>query len=176
MLAKLAYSCCGLLVVVAISNSTARAQEAADWKKFESKEFKFSVEFPQSEVFEDETENAKHFFTSLPDTDTDFRIGVSNVAAVPQDRKEAIETMNMIRDSVAESFEAKVENPKEIEAKGNAGIEFTLLVDFDGDELAMTCRYFIIEDRLYQVMVVRMNSMDLTKETKRFFDSFEIAK
>ncbi len=162
--------------ILAIASNAALGQEAADWKKFESKEYKFSVEFPQADVQSQDTENAKHFFAALPGTDTDFRVGVSDVAEPPTNREETVALMHRIRDGVAESFEAKVSGSKEIDFKGLVGLQFTLNVSIEGQDLEMACRYFIVRDQLYQIMVVRYPTLDLAKETQRFFDSLEIVQ
>lgn len=162
------------LSILAGMANAAIAQDDGDWSHFESKGHQFEASFPAKQVETMETEIVTHYYCAISGTDTDFRVGVSSVAGDPATKEELLAELKRIRDEVVQSLDAKLGESKEIESNGRQGLHFELTTEFEGQELVMTCRYFIVHKRLYQIMVVRSAGEDLKSQQTRFFDSFKI--
>lgn len=162
------------LCVVAWGSSSAWGQSGEGWLRFESKKHQFEASFPAAEVETMEADIVTHYFCAIPGTDTDFRVGVSDVAEQPANKEALMAELKRIQDEVVASLEGKIEESKEIESNGRIGLQFRLVAGFEGQDLVMTCRYYIVHSRLYQIMIVRTADSDLEDEQKKFFESFKI--
>jgi len=163
------------LFVWALAWTPVAGQQASpEWTRHEAKDALFSAEFPQKEITVDEKPNATHYATTLPGTDTDFRVGVTPLEDVPATPEDVLAKLTSVRDETASLHNATLTNKQEIEDDGYKGIQFDMQLNVDGQELTLTCRYFIANRRFYQVLVGHLNSHDISAEKRRFLESFTI--
>ena len=164
----------------AVSDGTApppAEPPTGSWLAFESKEGAFKAEFPKAPSTESSqvpggpgiTVEMVTYAAELDDAyyavaTTDFPDAIINA-------KPAAVLLDGARDGAVANITGKLKEEKQIEVDGNPGRRLAITGNTEGMELLVDSVIFLKGKRLYQAIVVRPATKDITAETTRFLDS-----
>jgi hypothetical protein len=167
-----------LLVLISIAAGSAclHADDQAEWKEFTSKEGHFKVVMPG-------TPKQQQF-----DTESDFGKGVLHMNSVQagktiyganycdfpaEIRKAPIKKVyDSSRDGAVANLEGKLVGEKEITLGKYPGRE--IQIEVAGGKQLFRARVFLVEQRLFQVVVMGTKEAAISKEADKFLDSFKL--
>ena len=152
--------------------------QPAEWKEFASKDGRFTVLFPGTPE------------QSKADTESDFGKGVLHMNTVqvgrtmfgahycdfPPDVKKVPlkQVYDSSRDGAAENMQGKLMSEKEVKLGDHPGREIQISVA-NGRQL-FRARVYLVEQRLYQVVVFGTKEAATSKDADKFMDSFKLAE
>jgi hypothetical protein len=166
----------GVLLVLPLLASAALAEDGKpEWTTFQSEKWQFIAKFP-SEVQIDKRPSATHFHAAIPGTDTDFRIGATEVPPenVPEGADAQREFLRGIRDKSVENLKGEIANPRDLTIAGQPGIAFELRIELGETKAEYSCRYLIHDRNFFQVMTGRPLDQDISAAADVFFKSFRL--
>lgn len=166
------------LFVVFLGAASAFGADEPVWKEFASKPGGFKVLMPG-------TPKQKAL-----ETESDFGKGVLHMSAVEAgkgmyaanytDFPEAVKKVpikqlyDSSRDGVIANLDGKLASEKDIKLGENPGRE--ILIDVAGGKQIFRVRVYLIEQRLYQVVVFGSPELAKSKDADKFLDSFQLAE
>jgi hypothetical protein len=154
------------------------AADAPEWKEFASREGRFKILLPAAPKTYD------------LDTESDFGKGVlhmnvshsgkslygANYSDFPAEIKKASlkEIYNSSRDGAVANLKGKLVSEKDIKLGKYPGRE--VRIDVAGGKQLFRARIYLVEQRLYQVVVLGTPEIATSKETDKFMDSFHLVE
>jgi hypothetical protein len=143
-----------------------------DWALFTSKEGRFSANFPGNpdKTQKDNQDNVTTTFTVNQEKGAIAYMVVYTDYAKDISKADPKTVLQAVVDQFAKDTKAK----KDIKLNGYPGIELSLMMDQAGTKLAMTLRVYIVEGRLYQVLVVSELGLKDKAQAEKFLDSFRL--
>ncbi len=152
------------------------SQDASNLGTFKSEEGRFQMLSPTKPQYEKvkigKAGEDRHEFT-VPTKVGAFIISYQdNPNLIGVSRDQCLVHLEAARDTTLKAFQGKLVDSKKIELKKHPGIAFQGTLPQAGGETR--CRYFLVETRLYQLMVVGMPAFVNSAETTRILDSFEL--
>jgi hypothetical protein len=166
-----------VLLSVALGAALACADTQPEWKEFASKEGRFKVLMPGTPK-QDKAE-----------TESDFGKGVlfmnvlqagkamygANYSDFPVEIKKAPikQVFDSSRDGAVANMEGKLASEKDIKLGEYPGRE--IRIDVAGGKRLFRVRVFLVEQRLYQVVIFGTPEAATSKEADKFLDSFKLA-
>jgi hypothetical protein len=158
--------------------TSVRADDSPGWKEFASKEGQFKVLMPG-------TPKQKKL-----DTESDFGKGVLYMNVVesgktmyaanycdfpPEIKKAALKQVyDSSRDGAVANMDGKLVSEKEVKLGENAGRE--IRIDVAEGKRLFRVRVYLIDQRLYQVVVFGTPEATTSKEADKFLDSFKLGE
>jgi hypothetical protein len=165
------------LLLVAVGAISVSADDQPEWKEFTSKEGRFKVLMPGT------PKQQQH------DTESDFGKGVlymnsvqagrtmygANYCDFPAEIKKAPlkQVYDSSRDGAVANLEGKLAGEKDIKLDDYPGRE--LQIDVAGGKLVFRARVYLVDQRLYQVVVFGTQEAVTSKAAEKFLDSFKLA-
>lgn len=151
------------------------------WLAFESKEGAFKAEFPKAPSTESSQVPAAAGITVQMVTyaaeldDAYYAVATTDFPDEVVNAKPPAVLLDGARDGAVANIAGKLKEEKQIEVDGNPGRRLAITGTTEGMELHVDSVIFLKGKRLYQAIVVRPATKDLTAETKRFLDSLHPA-
>jgi hypothetical protein len=168
-----------VLTLLALGPVLGYAEEKkAEWKEFSSKEGQFKVLMPGKPKQED-LETAGDFGKGVLHMNS-VHVGKTFYGANYGDFPAAIKkaplkkVLDSSRDGAVANLEGKLAREKDIKLGKYPGREVQIEVG-EGKQL-FRARVYLVEQRLYQVVVCGTKEVATSKEAERFLDSFKLAK
>lgn len=167
-----------VLVFVAVP---AFAEDKPEWIRFSPKNAKCSVEMPSKpttqpvqEINQNGFEIKLHMFIlELDGGKTGYALGHSDLPANPETEEATKNVLKGAQDGTTKAIKGTVVSERDITLGKYLGREFTL--DLAGGN-QYRGRLFVIEGRLYQVLVVGSKEFVNGLEAKAFLYSFELTE
>jgi hypothetical protein len=166
-----------LLLFIAVGAARVQAEDKPEWKEFASKEGRFTVLMPRTP----EQQQA--------DAESDFGKGVlhmntvqagkvmygANYCDFPAEIKKAPikQVFDSSRDGAVANLDGKLADEKEIKLGDYPGRE--IQIEIAGGKRLFRARVYLVEQRLYQVVVLGTKETATSKEADKFLDSFKLA-
>jgi hypothetical protein len=157
---------------------SARGNDPPEWKEFVTKEGQFKASMPG-------TPKQKKL-----DTESDFGKGVlhmnvvevgktmyaANYSDFPAEVKKATlkQVYDSSRDGAVANMDGKLAEEKEVKLGEHPGRE--IRIDVAEGKLLFRVRVYLVEQRLYQVVVLGTPEAVKSKEADKFLDSFKLAE
>lgn len=167
-----------LAFLTALALPAIAAAQAQDWKEFNSNECRCSALFPgtpQSKTQGMQTKvgtlEAKMFMLEMPSAFYAMAYVDYPKDAVAKGAPD--ELLNGARDGAVGNVKGKLVSETKITMNGAPGRE--LRIEAPGD-LNLTARIYLVNQRLYQVLVVAPKAKEGEAEAKKFLDSFKFTK
>jgi hypothetical protein len=154
-------------------------QENADARRFVSTEGNFSVVFPctPSQDHQRVKTASGHLdvemFLAEGKNDVSYVVSYSDLPEAEAKKGTEAKRLNFARDGAVTKSRGKLRSEKPIELAGYPGRE--LIIDTD-TESVLRLRIFVVERRLFQVMVVGPGANVLQRDGTFFLDSFRLGK
>ena len=166
------------VLIVAMRAISGVADEPTEWKEFASKDGRFTV-----------------LMVGTPkqyklDTESDFGKGVLNMNSIqlgktmyaanycdfPAEIKKAglKQVYDSSRDGAAANLEGKLASEKDLKLGEHPGREIQIAVQ--GGKRLFRARVYLIDQRLYQVVVFGTKEAATSKDADKFLDSFKLAE
>jgi len=163
---------CGGVAVLGIYKIVQSAKIPA-WKSFTSLEGRFTADFPGTPK-EGSTNSdgmiLHRFVVELPGGEVAYMVMYNDLppgagAAGPQ----------FLLEAVASKFGERVKSRKNIQINGHTGMELEWTKKEGGQTWFLTDRIYLVENRMYQVMVTTTRGKIDPVSTTRFLDSFRLS-
>jgi hypothetical protein len=165
----------GLVVVAAIVPSLGAVDPPA-WKEFVSKEGNFKILMPgtpKQEKIETESDFGKGvlYMNSLAAAGTMY---AANYCDFPADVKKVPlkQVLDSSRDGAIANMEGKLAKEKDIKLGDHPGRE--VLIDVSGSKRLFRARVYLVDQRLYQVVVFGTKEAAMSREADKYLDSFKL--
>jgi hypothetical protein len=165
------------LLLVAVTVLPVCADDRPDWKEFTSKEGRFKVLMPGTPK------------QTKADAESDFGKGVlymnvaeagrtmygANYGDYPAKIKEIPikQVFDSSRDGAVANLEGKLATEKDIKLGKHPGRE--IQIEVAGGKQIFRARVYLVEQRLYQVVVFGTKATAASKEADKFLDSFKLS-
>jgi hypothetical protein len=167
-----------VIVCFAIGVSAAFAADAPEWKEFVSKEGRFKVLMPGAPK-QDKAETESDFGKGLLHMNVaqaGMAIYGANYVDFPAEVKKAPlkQVYDSSRDGAVANMAGKLASEKDVKLGEYPGREIRIEVG-EGKRL-FRARVFLIEQRLYQVVVFGAPEVAASKDADKFLDSFKLAE
>ena len=167
-----------VMLLFALASTLAYAGDEPEWKEFASKEGRFKVLMPgipkQNQV----------------ETESDFGKGILHMNVVQAgktmyganycDFPAAIKKVPLkqlfdsSRDGAVANLEGKLANEKDIKLGEHPGRE--IQIDVANGKQLFRVRVYLVDQRLYQVVILGTKEQATSKTADRFLDSFKLAE
>ena len=151
--------------------------------EFSSDAGKFACAFPKapkSETMPTSTVigNIDQNMFSVEFSDAWYGVSYSDYPKEIVDGSEPKKMLDGARDGAVGNLGGKLASEKQIKIDGHPGraIEIVATDATAGITMEVTARIYLVENRLYQILVVREKGRDLQKELDKFFESFKLNK
>ncbi len=165
---------CGGMATFGVYKIFQLANAEPEWKAFASRQGRFTVNFPgvpkEKSTTEVEGVVLHHFVAELQGGEVAYLVMYNDLAA---GAKEA--GPQFLLDTIASSFGEQVKAKKNITIAGHAGMELELEKIQDGQTLLITDRIYLVENRMYQVMVAKAKGKQDPVPPAQFLDSFHLS-
>jgi len=166
-----------MLVVLFLLPGFQQEKKSPDWKEFTSKEGRFKVLMPDTpKQRENETESDFGKATLIMET-VEHAGGMfgANYCDYPADIKKlsADRVLDSSRDGCVANLDGKLLSDKKIKLGGHPGRD--IQVEVDGKHI-FRARVYLVEQRLYQVVVFGPKDLATSKDALKFLDSFELVE
>jgi hypothetical protein len=164
------------LLFVAILVTALQAGDSPEWKEFASKDGRFKVLMPgtpKQEQAETESDFGKGILhmNALQEGKTMYG---ANYCDFPAEIKKVPlkKLFDASRDGAVANLEGKRAGEKDIKLGEYPGRE--ILIDVAGGKRLFRARVYLVDQRLYQVVVFGTRQAATSKEADRFLDSFKL--
>jgi hypothetical protein len=156
----------------------AETDPVGEWKSFISKEGNYEVQMPGTPL-----ENRK--IVKLPNGTVfvvqatlevkkgEYVVGFSEHPDAVVKADTAEKRLDNARNGVLSKTHAKLKSEKQIKLEGHNGRELDLEINAN---LVVRARLFVINNRMYQLMVVGPRELVASADTGKFLDSFKLVK
>jgi hypothetical protein len=164
----------GLCLVPAL----VRGRGEAEWKVFTSKEGGFSVSLPGTPA--EDRRTTRSAAGTFPGTvyilegkkgDGFYLAGFTDLPASVFKAGTDAQRLDSARDEAVAHARGKLKDEKRIDLKGHPGRE--LLIEVDAKTFVQA-RFYLVRQRLYQVLVLGSKDVPGARNTLRFLDSFRL--
>jgi hypothetical protein len=167
-----------VLLVVAVAGCSMAADDQPQWKEFTSKEGQFKVLMPgkpEQKKLETESDFGKGML-HMNTVELDKMMYGANYCDFPAKIKEIPrkKVFDSSRDGAVENLKGKLASEKDIKLGDHAGRE--LHIDVAGGKQLFRARVYLVDQRLYQVVVFGSKEAATSKAADKFLDSFQLTE
>jgi hypothetical protein len=166
------------LLVFAIGLASVHAEDKPDWKEFASQEGRFKVLMPgtpKQDKFDTESDFGKGvlYMNSIAVGKTMYG---ANYCDFPAEIKKAPikQVFDSSRDGAVANMQGKLAGEKDIKLGDYPGRE--IQIDVAGGKQLFRARVYLVDQRLYQVVVMGTKEAATSKDADKFLDSFKLAE
>ena len=166
-----------VFVTFTISVGSAWPDDKPEWKEFTSKEGRFKVLMPGAPM-QDKAETESDFGKGVLHMNT-VQTGKTMYGAHYCDFPAAIKKVPLkqvydsSRDGAAANLEAKLVSEKDVKLGEHPGRETQ--IEVAGGKRLFRTRVYLVDQRLYQVVVFGTKEAATSKEADKFLESFKLA-
>ena len=165
-----------VLISLAAGSTCLHADHQPKWKEFASKEGGFKVVMPgtpKQEEFDTESDFGKGVL-HMNRAQADKTIYAANYCDFPTEIKMAPikKVYDSSRDGAVANLEGKLVSEKEIKLGKHPGRE--IQIEVAGGKQLFRARVFLVEQRLFQVVVMGTKKAATSRDADRFLDSFKL--
>ncbi len=159
----------------------AAAQSDAAWKEFSSPEGRFSVLLPGTPQQQSQTQPIAggSIATNLYIVNVGTGFYGVTVGDYPKEiiaKKAADVHLNDTRDGLLRQVKGELLSEQPISSQGFPGREIKISASRGGKNLVAYDRMFLVDDRLFQALVVVETKDDNSRDIRKFLDSFRFVK
>ena len=149
--------------------SAPHSRDAHDWKRYRYNVDGFTVEFPaEPQTQPNDSKTGTRYVASLDNGNLAYFV---EAAVLPANlNKSSLQVFDDYINGVIKGTRSQVKYSKDISLHGNPGREFTL----ENETLVFQFRLYIVQNKLYQVLVVAMKDQADSAEAERFHSSFDL--
>lgn len=167
-----------VLLVFAVGVAAAHAEDKPEWKEFASQEGRFKVLMPgtpKPEKFDTESDFGKGVLY-MNSVAVDKTMYAANYCDFPAEIKKAPikQVFDSSRDGAVANMQGKLAGEKDIKLGDHPGRE--IQIEVAGGKQLFRARVYLVEQRLYQVVVMGSREAANSKEADKFLDSFKLAE
>lgn len=169
----------GLAILLSVGFASALGN--AEWKEHISKEGRFKIKFPGEPTKQkQEGQSAAgpltmHIFGVERNAGKEaFMLMYNDYPEAAVQGKNTADLLKACRDGVLKSSEGKVSKEKSIKVSGHTGLEFHFAGTVGGMEAECSWRIILVNNRLYQLAVLRGGQAPAPEDVRQFFDSFAL--
>jgi len=171
-------SFCAMLLITAALISLA-ADDAPEWTEFASKEGHFKVLMPgkpEQKKLEAEMGDFGKGMLHMNTFESDKMMYGANYCDFPAKIKDfpRKRVYDSSRDGAVENLKGKLADEKDIKLGDHPGRE--ILIDVAGGKRLFRARVYLVEQRLYQVVVFGSKEAATSKAADKFLDSFKLTE
>jgi hypothetical protein len=113
-----------------------------------------------------------HLFVSAPDPNTAYIVGYSDYPEEMIKKSDSQKILDGARDGAVKNVNGKLDSEKKITIDGHPGRDFSIATEhFEGRD-----RIYLVNNRLYQVMMVGSRDFVTSKDAEKFLDSFKLTE
>jgi hypothetical protein len=149
--------------------SAPHSRDAHDWKRYRYNVDGFTVEFPaEPHTAQHDSKTGTRYFASLDNGNLAYFV---EAAVLPADlNKSSMQLFDDYISGAAKGTKSQIKYSKDISLHGNPGREATL----ENETLVLQFRLYVVQHKLYQVLVVAMKDQADSAETEHFQSSFDL--
>jgi len=167
-----------VLLSIAVCSACRHADDKQEWKEFTSKEGGFKVVMlgrPKQQQFDTESDFGKGVL-HMNRVQVGETIYGANYCDFPAEIKKTPikKVYDSSRDGAVANLEGKLVSEKEIKLGKHSGRE--IRIEVGGGKQLFRARVFLIEQRLYQIVVMGTKEAATSKEADKFLESFKLDK
>lgn len=147
------------------------------FEEFAPKGGRFTVQMPPGPKEQNNTVKTAigpievHMFVCEPDPSTAYIVGYSDYPEAMMKKADTEKVLDGARDGAVKNVNGKLDWEKKVTIDGHSGRDFALSTErFKGRD-----RIYLVNDRLYQVMLVGTKDFITSKDGEKFLDSFKLA-
>ncbi|MBE2246414.1 MAG: hypothetical protein IAE67_04100 [Candidatus Competibacteraceae bacterium] len=146
--------------------------------KFTTEEGNFKIAFPGEPTISNEKVPTEvgdidmHMYMYEKGYDEAYMVAFSDYPKELVDAGDKGEMLQGSKEGVVSNISAKLEDEKKIEIDGHPGLFFKA----KGPQFATVYKLFMVNNRLYQVGILRASDYPSDADTKSFLDSFELIR
>jgi len=170
MKASIVYLCLAAALLLAADDAKTKPAD------FAPKDGRFTVQMPGEPKEQTNKVNTAigpidvHMFLSAPDPNTAYIVGYSDYPEEMMKKSESDKILDGARDGAVKNVNGKLDGEKKITIDKHPGRDFQIATEhFEGRN-----RMYLVNARLYQVMVVGSKEFVTGKDAERFLDSFKL--
>ncbi|HWG49896.1 MAG TPA: hypothetical protein VN669_09405 [Candidatus Acidoferrales bacterium] len=169
-----------LFVAFAVSNdcmahaanaqtANGQSQNSRNWKHYRYDADGFTAEFPtEPQAKENDSKTGTRYFSQLENGNLAYFV---EVALLPANlNKTSQQIFDDYRQGSAKAVKGQVKAVNDVSLAGNPGREFTI----ENDTMVLRVRLYVVQRRLYQILVVGTKDLINSAETERFQSSFQL--
>jgi hypothetical protein len=165
------------VLIIAVEVSCASADDQADWKEFASKDGRFKVLMrgtPKQNNLDTESDFGKGVL-HMNVVQAGRTMYAANYCDFPAEIKKAPlkQVYDSSRDGAVANLDGKLASEKDVKLGEHPGRE--IKIDVAGGKQLFRARVYLIDQRLYQVVVFGTKDTATSKEADKFLDSFKLA-
>jgi hypothetical protein len=165
------------VLFVAVGAISGSADDQPDWKEFASKEGRFKVLMrgtPEQYKLDAESDFGKGVL-HMNSVQADKTMYGANYCDFPAEIKKAPlkQVYDSSRDGAVANLEGKLASEKDIKLGDYPGRE--IRIDVAGGKRLFRARVYLVDQRLYQVVVFGTREAATSKDADKFLDSFKLA-
>jgi hypothetical protein len=153
----------------AVQVSERQSQDPHNWKRYRYDVDGFTAEFPaEPKTKENDSKTGTRYFSALDNGNLAYFV---EAALLPDNlHKTSQQIFDDYLQGAAKGVKAQVKSSSDVSLAGNPGREFTL----ENDTLVLRVRLYLVQRKLYQILVVGTRDLIAGAETERFQSSFEL--
>ncbi len=167
---------CGKKTSENTTNDTTQTTESSN--KFTTEEGNFRIAFPgeptisSEKVPTDVGDIEMHMYMYEKGIDEAYMVASSDYPKELVDAGDKDEMLQGSKEGVVSNINATIEDEKKVEIEGHPGLSFKA----KGPEFSTVYKLFMINNRLYQIGILRAKDYPTDADTKSFIDSFELIR
>jgi hypothetical protein len=149
--------------------SNRQSQDAHNWKRYRYDADGFTAEFPtEPQAKANESKTGTRYFSQLENGNLAYFV---ESALLPANlNKTSQQIFDDYVKGAANGVKGQVRGSSDVSLGGNPGREFTI----ENDTMVLRVRLYLVQRRLYQILVVGTKALINSAETERFQSSFEL--
>jgi hypothetical protein len=171
----------GMAVIAGLS-FTAAVHAEDKWETFSSKSGKYSISLPSKPMETDKKidsaagELTIYMALVAPNNDLAYLVTYNDYpdAALAGAEKDAM--LDGVRDGNVKSFGGKVASEKKITLGKEKYPGREILLEKPGETAVYRARMYLVNNRLYQVVIVSTKDVATNKDTDNYFESFKLSE
>jgi len=113
-----------------------------------------------------------HMFIYERDPNSDYMVGYNDYPEGMMKKADSDKVLDGARDGAVKNVKGKLESEKKITLDGHPGREFVATAE----GLKVRDRFYLVNDRLYQIMLVGSNDFITGKDAEKFLNSFKLTE
>jgi hypothetical protein len=145
------------------------SQNSRNWKHYRYDADGFAAEFPaEPQAKENDSKTGTRYFSQLENGNLAYFV---EVALLPASlNKTSQQIFDDYVQGAAKGVKGQVKSSSDVSLAGNPGREFTI----ENDTMVLRVRLYLVQRRLYQILVVGTRDLIAGAETERFQSSFQL--
>ena len=153
----------------ATQTANGQSQNSRNWKHYRYDADGFTAEFPtEPQAKENDSKTGTRYFSQLENGNLAYFV---EVALLPANlNKTSQQIFDDYSQGSAKEVKGQVKAVSDVSLAGNPGREFTI----ENDTMVLRVRLYVVQRRLYQILVVGTKDLINSAETERFQNSFQL--